>query len=579
MSINTELAKTFARIADLLEIDGDSGFRVNSYRRAARTLKDTTADVATLAGEGRLAELPGVGKGTAQRIQQFLDSHRIDVLDELEAKLPKGLPALLEIPGMGPKKVALVHDKLNVQCFDDLKKVIASGDLAGLPGLGAVSAKKIAEGIAFLESSGGRTPLGVALPLAESMAEKVLQLPGVRRVEIAGSLRRGAETIGDIDLLCDGKRGKEIVEAFTQFDAVQRILVAGATKGSVTVALGDQREIQVDLRVVPPESFGAALQYFTGSKEHNVRLREMAVKRKWRLNEYGLYDGEKPIAGRNEEGIYKKLGKSYVPPELREDRGELDEGAATEGLVELGDIRGDLHMHTTASDGKCSIEEMAAAAKELGYEYIAICDHSKSSTIANGLSVERMEKQIEDIRAANQRVAGIEILVGCECDILPDGSMDYPDELLAQCDWVMASIHSAMGSGGTGKKSPTERTIAAMHNPYVSAIGHPTGRQIHRRAAMELDMAAVIETAVETGTFLEINAGWRRLDLKDLHVRQALRAKATLTINTDAHHTDYFNMMRYGVITARRGWAKEKDIVNCLPLAALRKRIAAKRSR
>ncbi len=586
MLINDELARTFARIADLLEIDGSDGFRVNSYRRVARTLKDTTADVAALAVEGRLAELPGVGKGTAQRIEQFLDERRIDVLDELEAKLPKGLPALLEIPGMGPKKVALVHDKLDVQGLDDLKKVIASGELAGLPGLGAASVKKIAEGIAFLESSGGRTPLGIALPLAEEFAQRVGQLPGVKRVEIAGSLRRGAETIGDIDLLCEAKAGKPtlsvgkaIVDAFTQFDDVQRILAAGATKGSVTVALGDESEIQIDLRVVPAESFGAALQYFTGSKEHNVRLREMAVKKKWRLNEYGLYDGEKPIAGRSEEGIYKKLGKSYVPPELREDRGELDEGTTTEGLVELGDIRGDLHMHTTASDGKCSIEEMAAAAQELGYEYIAICDHSKSSTIANGLSIKRMEEQIEDIRAANQRVVGIEILVGCECDILPDGSMDYPDELLAQCDWVVASIHSAMGSGGTGKKSPTERTIAAMNNPYVSAIGHPTGRQIHRRAAMEMDMAAVIETAVETGTFLEINAGWRRLDLKDLHVRQALRAKATLTINTDAHHTDLFNMMRYGVITARRGWAKKGDIVNCLPLAALRKRIAAKRNR
>ena len=592
MSINAELAHTFARIADLMEIDGATGkptsspgkptssvgFRVNSYRRVARTLKDTTADVATLAAEGRLAELPGVGKGTAQRIQQFIDERRIDVLDELEAKLPKGLPALLEIPGMGPKKVALVHDKLDVQSLDDLKRVIASGELAALPGLGGASVKKIAEGIAFLESSGGRTPLGIALPLAEAFAQRVGQLPGVKRVAIAGSLRRGAETIGDIDLLCEAKDGEAIVSAFTQFDGVQRILAAGATKGSVTVALGDEREIQIDLRVVPVESFGAALQYFTGSKEHNVRLREMAVKKKWRLNEYGLYDGEKQIAGRSEEGIYKKLGKPYVPPELREDRGELDEDATTEGLVELGDILGDLHMHTTASDGRCSIEEMAAAAQDLGYEYIAICDHSKSSTIANGLSIKRMEKQIEDIRAANQRVEGIEILIGCECDILPDGSMDYPDELLAQCDWVVASIHSAMGSGGTGKKSPTERTIAAMHNPYVSAIGHPTGRLINRRAAMELDMAAVVEAAAETYTFLEINAGWQRLDLKDLHVRQALEAKVTLTINTDAHHTDHLPLMRYGVTTARRGWAKKKDIVNCLPLAALRKCIAAKRN-
>ena len=584
MSINVELARVFVRIADLLEIDGADTFRVNSYRRVARTVKDTTADVAKLAVDGRLTELPGVGKGTAQRIQQFIDTRRqagcagrIDVLEELEAKLPKGLPALLEISGMGPKKVALVHDKLNVRNLDDLKKVIASGALAELPGLGAASVKKIAEGIAFLESSGGRTPLGIALPLAEALAEKVRKLPGVNRVSIAGSLRRGEETIGDIDLLCESKKGKEIVEAFTQFDGVKRILAAGATKGSVTVVLDNQREIQIDLRVVPGESFGAALQYFTGSKEHNVRLREIAVKKKLRLNEYGLYDGEKSIAGRTEEEIYEKVGKSYIPPELRQDRGELNEGATAEGLLELGDIRGDLHMHTTASDGKCSIEEMAAAGIDLGYEYIAICDHSKSSTIANGLSIERMEKQIHDVRVANERTEGIEILVGCECDILPDGSMDYPDELLAQCDWVVASIHSAMGSGGSGKRSPTERTIAAMGNPYVSVIGHPTGRLINRRPAMAMDMAAVIEAAVGTGTFLEINANWRRLDLKDLHVRQALESNAVLTINADAHHTDDLRLMRYGVITARRGWARKKDIINSLPLVELRKRIATKR--
>ena len=575
--INAELARTFERVADLLEIDGADGFRINSYRRAARTLKDTTEDLATLAAEGRLTGLPGVGKGTAQRITQYIESGHMDVLDELEKKLPRGLPALLEIPGMGPKKVALAHDRLGVKGLDDLKRVIKSGKLAGLPGLGATSVKKIAEGIAFLEGSGGRTPLGVALPIAETFADRVRQLPGVKHVEIAGSLRRGAETIGDIDLLCDAKEGGKIIKRFVAFDGVKRVLAAGATKGSVTVELEQNRELQIDLRVVPTESFGAALQYFTGSKEHNIRVREIAVRKKWRLNEYGLFRGETRLSGQSEEGIYKRLGLHWVPPELREDRGELAADATFDNLVTLEDVRGDLHVHSTASDGRSTIEEMALAAKTLGYEYISICDHSKSSTIANGLSIKRMEQHIRDIKAVDRRIKGVAVLVGCECDILADGSLDYPDKLLAGCDWVIASIHSAMGPAKSGKSSPTARTLAAMENPYVSAIGHPTGRLIHRRAPMALDMAAVVQTAARTQTMLEINGSWQRLDLKDVHIRQALAAGVALVICTDAHHTDQLDQMRYGVTTARRGGATKQDIVNSLSLATLRKRIATKR--
>ncbi len=577
--IHADISRAFERIADLLEIDGADGFRITSYRRAARTLKDTPDDVAQLAVEGRLTELPGIGQGTAKRIKQFLDTEHIDVLDELEQKLPQGLPALLEIPGMGPKKVALAYEKLEVRNLDDLKKVIVAGKLAELPGLGITSVKKIAEGIAFLESSGGRTPIGIALPIAEDFALRVRKLKGVKSVEIAGSLRRRAETIGDIDIVCDAAEGERIVEQFTSFDEVKRILAAGATKGSVVVEIGKGRELQIDLRVVSTDSFGAALQYFTGSKEHNIRLREIAVKKKWRLNEYGLFDGKKQIAGKREEEVYKKLGVACVPPELREDRGEFDPNTEFEGLLELGDIRGDLHMHTTASDGRCSIDEMAAAAKATGYDYIAVCDHSKSATIANGLSIERMTRHIREIKAADQRTKEMTILVGCECDILPDGSLDYPDDLLAQCDWVVASIHSAMGSSGSRKLGPTERTIAAMENRYVSAIGHPTGRLINRRAPMNLDMAVVVETAARTGTFLEVNASWQRLDLKDLHIRQALDAGVTLTINTDAHHTDQLDQMRYGVATARRGRCKKRDVVNCLTIGSLRKRITAQREK
>lgn len=577
--INAELARVFTRIADLLEIDGADGFRINSYRRAARTIKNTTQDIAAMATDGRLTDLPGIGKGTAQRIEQYIADGRIDVLDELQKKIPAGLPALLEIPGLGPKKVSLAYHELGVTGLADLKRVIESGELANLPGLGATSVKKIAEGIAFLESSGGRTPIGIALPIAEVLVEQISRWPTVKRVEIAGSLRRGAETIGDIDILCDAKDGKKIIERFVGLEGVKRVLAAGKTKGSVTVELAENREVQVDLRVVSTESYGAALQYFTGSKQHNVRLREMAVRKKWRLNEYGLYDGDNQIAGMREQDIYRKLDLAHVPPELREDRGEFDGDANFDDLIKLDDIRGDLHMHTTASDGKCSIEEMALSAKRLGYEYIAICDHSKSSTIANGLSEERMVQHIKTIRAADARVSGIAILVGCECDIMTDGSLDYPDEILAECDWVVASIHSAMGSGKSRKLSATQRTINAMENPYVSAIGHPTGRLINRRAPMELDINAVVEAAAQTQTMLEINASWQRLDLKDLHARCAIEAGVMLTINTDAHHTDQLAQMRFGVMTARRGGARVADVLNCLPLAEARRRIAAKRAR
>jgi DNA polymerase (family 10) len=448
--------------------------------------------------------------------------------------------------------------------------------MAKLPGLGPTSVRRIAEGIAFLESSGGRIPLGIALPIAEELAEHVRALNGVKRVEIAGSLRRGAETIGDVDILCDATDGKRIIQRFVSFDGVKRILAEGATKGSVTVELERGQELQIDLRVVPTGSYGAALQYFTGSKDHNVRLREVAVRKKWRLNEYGLHAGQRRIAGRREEDIYRKLGFPWIPPELREDRDEFEPGRTFDDLITFDDLRGDLHVHTTASDGRNTIEEMALAAKEFGYIYLGICDHSQSSTIANGLSVKRMMKHIADIRAVDKKVKGIAVLVGCEVDILPDGSLDYPNEILAECDFVVASIHLAMGKGGSNKLSPTERTIAAMEHPHVHAIGHPTGRLLGQRPPMELDMVSIVEAAARTNTMLEINASWQRLDLKDLHIRQALAAGVVLTLNTDAHGIGGLQQMRYGVMTARRGGTAPKNVVNCLSLPTLRRRLSAK---
>ena len=573
---NAELAHTFERIADLIEITGGDPFRVNSYRRAARTIGDLTEDIADIAARGKLTELPGIGKSTAERIGQFLETGTIDILVELEAKLPRGLPDLLGIPGMGPKKVAAVHRELKVGGLDDLKRVIESGALEKLAGFGPTSVRKIAEGIAFLETSGGRTPLGIARPVAGAIVEGLAWVDGVRRVVIAGSLRRGVETIGDVDILCEAADGRKVIDAFVHGTGVRRVLASGDTKGSVTVELYDRRELQIDLRVVAAESFGAALQYFTGSKPHNVRLREIAVRKKWRLNEYGLFAGEKRLAGATEEEIYARLGLPCFPPELREDRGEFDDPDCVADLVAAEDIRGDLHMHTTASDGTATIEEMALAAKALGYEYLAICDHSRSSTIADGMSIERMERHIQDMREANGKVEGITILAGCEVDIRSGGELDYPDEILRECDLVVASIHSGMQGGRT---SPTRRTLAAMENPYVTIIGHLTGRLIEQRPPMELDVAAIVKAAARTGTALEVNASWQRLDLKDAHVRQAVEAGAMLAISTDAHSPKGLGEMSHGVTTARRGRAPKGSVLNARTLSNLRKWIAKKRGR
>lgn len=568
-----ELADIFSQIADLLEIKGESSFRVNSYRRTARLMKDLTQDVESLAREGKLEDLEGVGKSTAEKIAEYLSTGKMSLHQELLSEMPAGLPALLNIPGLGPKKIAHAWKELGVTCLDDLKRVIENGQLASLKGMGEKSVKQIAEGIEFAAKSAGRTPLGLARELADELVAALRGVKGVRRVETAGSLRRGCETIGDLDLLCEGDDGAAIIQAFTKLPQVTRVLASGDTKGSVLVPRRDCIEIQVDCRVVPTESFGAALQYFTGSKEHNIRLRERAVKKKWKLNEWGLFDGDKRLAGADEEGIYRKFGLPWIPPEQREDRGEFERDAL-EPLIELSDIRGDLHMHTNASDGVDDAETMARAAAALGYEYIAITDHSKSSAIANGLSIDRMWRQIEKIRELNGRLKTITVLVGCECDILADGELDYPDKLLAACDFVVASVHAAQRQD---RAKVTARVLRAMDNPHVTLLGHPTGRLINRREPMDLDMEAVIAKAVETHTALELNASWQRLDLKDIHLRMARDAGAKLCIDTDAHATVQLEQMKLGIITARRGWLRKGDVLNTLPLPSLRKWIAKKR--
>ncbi len=573
---NAELSGLFERIADLLDIRGESSFRVNGYRRAARTFKDLPRDAAAMLADGSLAEQPGIGKGTIEKVEQYVRTGKIDLHEELAASMPKGLPALLEIPGMGPKKVALLWRELGVDGVDALRVALQSGAAAKLKGFGEKSAKQILAGLSFAETAHERTPLGLAWPLAEAMLERIRGIPGVRQAEVAGSLRRGSETIGDIDILCEAPDGAAVVRAFVELPGVKRVLASGDTKGSVLVGRPGGGEMQVDLRVVPGASFGAALQYFTGSKEHNVRLRELAARRDWKLSEWGLFDGDdRMLAGADEAAIYQKLDLPLIPPELREDRGEFDAAGGLPDLVERSDIRGDFHMHTTASDGTVDVEEMVAAARRLHYEYIAVTDHSRSSAIANGLTIERMWRQIEKLRKLNESLHDLTVLVGCECDILADGRLDYPDSILAACDLVIASLHSSLRQP---REQITARLLRAMENPYVTIVGHPTGRLINRREGGDLDMDAVIAAAARTGTALEINASWQRLDLNDRAARLARDAGVMLTIDTDAHAPVQLEQMGYGIKTARRGWVRASDVLNTRPLPSVRAWIARKRS-
>ncbi|MFZ2147583.1 MAG: DNA polymerase/3'-5' exonuclease PolX [Sedimentisphaerales bacterium] len=577
---NAILSELFDEMADVMEILGEDRFRINSYRKVARVIGDMPTDVETLLVSGQLAKTPGIGKSSLAKIEEFMKAGKITAHQELLKKIPPTLLELLTIPGMGPKGVKAVYEKLNVTSIDKLKSAIKSGSLATLPGFGDKKAAAITRGIEFLEKSTGRIRLDQAMEAAELVTYLLRGLSGTHRIQTAGSLRRRAETIGDVDILVSSGRSKKaserIIEGFTSAEFVEEVLAAGPTKGSAIIQT-TTCPVQVDVRVVPQESFGAAAQYFTGSKEHNVRLREIAMKSKLKLNEYGLFKAEKMVAGPDEEEIYRKLGLDYIQPLLREDRGEV-EAAKTNSLPELiriGDIEGDLHVHTNASDGDCDISDIVRAAKEIGYKYICITDHSQSSAIANGLSAERLAQQIKEIRKLNEELKGIAILAGTEVDIHADGSLDFDDKLLAELDFVIASIHSGLASS---REKVTIRTLKAMDNPYVNCIGHPTGRLIGQREAMDLDIAAVIKRAAETHTALEVNANPWRLDLKDTHCRMAIEAGVKLVIGTDAHSAAGLGLMGFGVATAARGWATKADVLNTCSAAKIKSWAKTKRT-
>jgi DNA polymerase (family 10) len=557
---NKELARIFDRIADALEFKGEMVFRVLAYRKAARVLNDLVEDVEVMLREDKLAELPGIGAGIAKKITEYLETGKMKKYEEVTKGIPDSLLNLLDIQNLGPKTLALANKQLKVKTLADLKKVIANGKLAQLPQMGEKKVENISKGIELYEKGHERLSIAVAEKVANDIISYLKDKREIKDISPAGSLRRWKETIGDVDILVTGKNGAEIVNAFTKYPGTERVLAAGDTKGSIMVEGG----VQVDLRIVPPKSYGAALQYFTGSKAHNVRCRNIARTKGMKLSEYGLFKGQKMVAGKTEEEVYSMLNMAYIPPELREDRGEIEAALKKKlpKLVELKHIRGDLQMHSTYSDSTATIMQLAEFAASLGYEYILITDHSQSAKYAHGLEVERLHKQWKDITRINKKSA-VRVLKGIEVDILKDGKLDYPNKILKQLDLVVASIHQGF------KKNVTERICAAMENPFVDIVGHPTGRLISSREGYVVDLHRIMEKAVQTNTWLELNAYWDRLDLSDVNLKVAKDMGIKISIGTDAHDTKGLLWMKFGVATARRGWLEPDDVVNTYPLKKL----------
>ncbi len=559
---NKELADVFALVADLLEIRGEVIYKTLAYRKASESLTGLGRDVNEIWKQGgikALLEIPGVGKAIAEKIDELLQTGQLQFLEKLKKDVPAELAELLQIPDLGPKKVGMFYKELGVLSIAQLKEAAEAGKLRDLPGMGEKSEIKILAGIESLGRRSGRLPLGTVLPFAEELLAAIRKLPGVKAAEMAGSLRRMRATVGDIDLIVGAEQPEEVIAAFVSLPNVARVLGQGTVKSSVEFHNG----MRAQLWVHRPERYGTALQYATGSKDHNVRLREMALDKGLSLSDQAFLkeDGSELLCATEEE-VYSVLGLPYIPPELREDQGEVQ--AALKGglpnLVTLGDIQGDLHMHTTWSDGQMSILQMAETARQRGYKVIAITDHSPSLGLVNGLTPERLQEQRKEIEAARKKLGdSLLILHGVEVDMRADTSLDLPDEALAELDIVIASLHISMRQS---RSQVTERLLAAMHNPHVDIIGHPSNRNLPDREGADLDWDAVLKAAAETDTALEINANPRRLDLDDVQARRAVEMGIKLAINTDAHHSDHMDFLSYGVATARRGWVTAKDVIN-----------------
>ncbi len=557
---NEELSKIFNNIADILELKNDNPFRIRAYRKAAQVMEDLTEDAAGLIGTGRLKELSGIGKDLSAKIEEYVQTGKIGDFEELKKEFPQGVLDILYIPGVGPKTAKLLYDTYGIDSIEKLEVYAGSGKLQGIKGIKDKTIANILKGIALKKSIQGRFPLGTALPIGEMIVHELSGVKGVSNIELAGSIRRRKETVGDIDILVTSDEPEILMNTFVQLKEIERVLSHGPTRSSAVLK---NTHLQVDVRVVEDDSFGAALAYFTGSKAHNIKLREIAVKKGCKLNEYGVFDlkNDRKIAGATERDVYEALGLQPVPPEIREDLGEIELalGHRLPELIEQEDIRGDVHMHTVYSDGDSTVEQMAAHAKSLGYEYIAITDHSQSLNIARGLDPRRLESQINEIDAFNETAAGIKVLKGMEVDILGDGSLDMDGSLLDKLDIVIGSVHSGFKQS---REQITGRIIKAMATGLVDVIGHPSGRLIGERDAYEADWDAVFSAAGTYHVAMEINSYPLRLDLTDTMIKKAHSKGLKFMITTDSHDPKQMRYMSYGVSVARRGWLEKRDVVN-----------------
>lgn len=564
---NDQIGAVFGQLADLLEIQEANPFRVRAYRNASRTISSTAESFATLVAEGGdLTAFKGIGKDLAKQIEQIVTTGDHELLSELKEEIPPGVVSMLRIPGVGPKKVATFFNTLGLTTLDELKAAAEAGELAALKGFGKKTEQGILDNIEHAAAAAERISIAEARRSAEAVVEDLLQLDSVTQAAVAGSCRRRRETCGDLDVLATSSDADAAMDCLAQHSLVQEVLQRGSTKQRVRLKSG----VEMDLRVVPDESYGAAMQYFTGSKEHNVVVRQRAKDLGLKVNEYGVFRGEEQIAGATEEEVYEVLELPWIPPELRENRLEFSLADAGElpALVELKDIKGDLHMHTTASDGAATILEMAEAAKARGLKYIAITDHSKRVSMANGLDADRLRIHWEEIREVREQIKGIEILCGIECDILEDATMDLPDDVLEEADWVVAVLHYGLQQP---REQIMKRLLTAIKNPHVNIIGHPTGRMVGKREGADIDMTEMLKAAADYGVMMEINAHYKRLDLDDIHAAAAKDLGIPIVISTDAHSVNGYDVLTYGVDQARRAGLTKADVANTKTWAQFRK--------
>ncbi len=560
---NKEIAKAFQDIADLLELKGENPFKIRAYQKVVRSVEHLPVEVEQLVIEDRLKEVPGAGEAITKKITELVTTGKLGYYEKLKSEFPEGISTLLDVPSIGPKMAMLLSSELGVKSVDELEVAIIGGKVASLPRMGDKITENILRHIQALRRKDQRIPIGEALPVVDEISARLSGLPTLKNLAPAGSLRRFQETVGDIDLMGTADNAPEIIQTFVSLPQVKEVLASGTTKASVVVSGG----LQVDLRIVEHDCFGSLLQYFTGSKQHNINLRERAHRQGLKLNEYGITnlatEGLEKFA--TEAAFYERQGLEFIPPELREGQQEIEraERGNIPKLVELPDIKGDLHIHTDWSDGRDTIEAMALAARELGYQYLGITDHSGGRGIAHGLDAERLRQQISEIKQLNQRISGIHIFSGIEVDIRADGSLDMPDELLTEVDIVTAAVHSSMNQS---QEQMTRRIIGAIENPNVDVLAHPSCRLLPDREPVAVDIEAVFRTAARTNTMLEINGMPSRLDLKDIHAYRARELGVKLVINTDAHSTEHLEFMRFGVGVARRGWCEAQDILNTKPL-------------